>query len=625
MNKKGWSRERCERYIAGGIWGSEYESMVSPTVGDGHIPSTSKQISVKTKQPLFKMENVPIFQTGNWKGIEWTEQDLDEIVKNTNELIENKLHEPPVKLGHDEGQEISGMPAVGWVKKLKKIGNQIFADIVDIPKKVFEAIQKRAYRKVSAEIYTDFENPKTKQSIGKTLRAIALLGADVPEVKGLGDILTLYNQDINSCVITFEEKELKEAEQVMKNTKQFDETNLANRILTLAEVDNICKTCGDFLRSKRLKEVKYSTFVEMFALRKNPEMLEKIIMKLQDENGAPRCPEGFVWDEKQGKCVPENKTDEKSKESSEQKTKPEKNDKEKKLIEKYGDEKFKQLKELLGDDIYKLLEQEKTCLEGMKWDEAQQKCVPIEQEKENPIKKVVDKEPDDWTEDELNQLNTLFKKESTPEQLAEIEKFPDDKRPPKGWFDRCVRSVSNVTDTPEQLCGWVYYRWMTPERKSKIEATRQTEEEIKKLQEQLKKVKGEKIKQFIEQHKSLITPAIESEFKQLAETLESNKTIKFDEKETNMFDLLLDFIDKLYKQKLVLFDELVKQNEEKFIQDIKNKVVTKFTDDEKKGIEIRNIDTAIEIQRIAEEEGISYRDAYLKYGERMKNQKLGGE
>ena len=47
---------------------------------------------------------------------------------------------------------------------------------------------------------------------------------------------------------------------------------------------------------------------------------------------------------------------------------------------------------------------------------------------------------------------------------SNIEKV-EDRRPPKEWFDRCVRAVSNnkytnVTDS-EALCGWVWYHQRT--------------------------------------------------------------------------------------------------------------------------------------------------------------------
>ncbi len=40
-------------------------------------------------------------------------------------------------------------------------------------------------------------------------------------------------------------------------------------------------------------------------------------------------------------------------------------------------------------------------------------------------------------------------------------------RPPKAWFDRCVRENPEADD-PAALCGWIWYNWLTPSEKERI-------------------------------------------------------------------------------------------------------------------------------------------------------------
>jgi len=79
---------------------------------------------------------------------------------------------------------------------------------MDIPKKVFELIQNRAYRKVSAEI---FWNLKIGERLYKRmLGAIALLGAETPGVMNLSDILANYKLDLSSVVKVYADEENKD-------------------------------------------------------------------------------------------------------------------------------------------------------------------------------------------------------------------------------------------------------------------------------------------------------------------------------------------------------------------------------------------------------------------------------
>ncbi len=141
---------------------------------------------------LYKKEGVEIFSVGNWNGDDYTLDDLNAMV---NAFDETKAgSQPYLKLGHDPKQELlqkDGLPAAGWIDKLYVVGDKLKADFTDIPKKIYDLIQNKAYKKVSAEI---FWNLKSNGKVYKRmLAAVALLGADTPGVSNLSDILAMYS------------------------------------------------------------------------------------------------------------------------------------------------------------------------------------------------------------------------------------------------------------------------------------------------------------------------------------------------------------------------------------------------------------------------------------------------
>lgn len=144
-----------------------------------------------------KIQGVEIFSAGTWNEDVYTVDDLHEMVRAFNENSSGAR--PRMKLGHDPKQKVAkellksdGQPAVGWIEKLYVKGEKLVADFADIHEKVFSAIQKKAYRKVSSEI---FHNIKIgEKTYKKMLAAVALLGADTPGVLNLEDIMSSYSK-----------------------------------------------------------------------------------------------------------------------------------------------------------------------------------------------------------------------------------------------------------------------------------------------------------------------------------------------------------------------------------------------------------------------------------------------
>lgn len=150
-------------------------------------------------------KDVEIFSTGVWNNIRITQDDLHEMVKSFEETKDGIR--PFLKLGHDKNQKLlqkDGLPAAGWVESLRVKGDKLFADFNYIPKKIYDLLEQKAYRKVSSEVLF---NVKIGDKVyKKMLGAVALLGADHPGVMNLNDITALYTA--NEKMTSFESLEV---------------------------------------------------------------------------------------------------------------------------------------------------------------------------------------------------------------------------------------------------------------------------------------------------------------------------------------------------------------------------------------------------------------------------------
>lgn len=142
----------------------------------------------------YKQTGVEIFSVGNWNGDDYTIEDLNTMVAAFEETKQGA--QPFLKLGHDPKQKLiqaDGLPAAGWIERIYVRGNKLFADFTDIPKKVYDLIQAKAYKKVSSEIFWNIK--VGEKTYKRMLAAVALLGADTPGVMNLNDILAMYSNE----------------------------------------------------------------------------------------------------------------------------------------------------------------------------------------------------------------------------------------------------------------------------------------------------------------------------------------------------------------------------------------------------------------------------------------------
>lgn len=132
-----------------------------------------------------KLQGVEIFAVGVWNGMEFTQDDLQNIADNWAKL--SAVHKVPLKLGHNEDQPMTdGFPALGFATNVRVEDDKLVADFDHVPDIVNNAIKNRLYNSVSIEldIGVEYKGDKFKN----VLSGVALLGADLPAVNTLEDL-----------------------------------------------------------------------------------------------------------------------------------------------------------------------------------------------------------------------------------------------------------------------------------------------------------------------------------------------------------------------------------------------------------------------------------------------------
>ncbi|MGC9974730.1 MAG: hypothetical protein ABSC36_05000 [Gaiellaceae bacterium] len=105
---------------------------------------------------------------------------------------------PPAKIGHSREQRLAGvtdgeLPATGWLSNIRtsQDGARLLADVKRVPKKLGELIRAGAYRARSVEL-SKVTSQKTGKSYEWVVTGLAWLGARLPAVRTLDDVVTLY-------------------------------------------------------------------------------------------------------------------------------------------------------------------------------------------------------------------------------------------------------------------------------------------------------------------------------------------------------------------------------------------------------------------------------------------------
>ncbi len=133
-----------------------------------------------------------VFRSGNYgaKG-SYSEVDLQTIADD----YRSDLLEAPLTFDHAQ----TG-PAYGWVSRLKCEGDRLVAVMKGVPQAVRELVKAGHYKRRSVELFRSL--PQTGRPY---LRAVSLLGAATPEVKGLRDICFAANPDADCLQVSTHE------------------------------------------------------------------------------------------------------------------------------------------------------------------------------------------------------------------------------------------------------------------------------------------------------------------------------------------------------------------------------------------------------------------------------------
>ena len=147
------------------------------------------------------LRRVQLIRAGVWSGsggpTTFTPADLEDIVRSFAALGLKTGFRPHLKLGHSDSQKFfggrSGFPSLGEVVNVWLDGDVIYADIDNVPEALLDLIEKRRYTQLSIEIYPSYEYEGVKYR--NVLAAVALLGAELPAVKGLNDLAQALFKD----------------------------------------------------------------------------------------------------------------------------------------------------------------------------------------------------------------------------------------------------------------------------------------------------------------------------------------------------------------------------------------------------------------------------------------------
>jgi hypothetical protein len=149
-----------------------------------------------------ELENVPIFAAGTWTNSAgnkrtWTEDDLDEMVENAGKLADKVI--PFLRVDHTDSEthkRITGRFKIGDLTNVRRIGTQLVADIVKIPKKAYELMKAGIFGRPSAEIFPTFKDEASGTTFKNVLSGAAILSGKHPAVTTLDDIYDLFGMAI---------------------------------------------------------------------------------------------------------------------------------------------------------------------------------------------------------------------------------------------------------------------------------------------------------------------------------------------------------------------------------------------------------------------------------------------
>ncbi len=229
---------------------------------------------------LKEIKDVEIFASGTWNGDTYTEDDLDQIVDTFNKT-KDKL-KPFLKIGHSEKQSLLAkdeMPKAGLISNVRRIGSKLLADFIDVPRKIYEVIKRRAFDKISSELFIDMPIDGVKHPF--VLKAVALLGGETPAVHDLDSIIDLYGANAVPATyknnITTKEYEFKNTSYSFKGDHIMSDELLKK----IGQLEGKIKTYAE--ENAELQKETSKTEGESKEFKKENEEIKKLNETLKDE------------------------------------------------------------------------------------------------------------------------------------------------------------------------------------------------------------------------------------------------------------------------------------------------------------------------------------------------------
>lgn len=160
---------------------------------------------------LHSIFGAEIFATGIHNGDKYTEKDLDDMV----DAAPKVGFRPPLKAGHAEKP---GDPALGWVQNIRREGSKLLADFLDIPDEIYKVIKRHGWDTVSSEVFWNLD--RDGKVYRRVLKAVALLGIEIPAVPNLKPLRDVAFSGENATVKSYEYKPEKENPEMDKQIEE---------------------------------------------------------------------------------------------------------------------------------------------------------------------------------------------------------------------------------------------------------------------------------------------------------------------------------------------------------------------------------------------------------------------
>lgn len=131
----------------------------------------------------FLLKGIEAFRAGTWRGRAYTVENLEEMAANFKSLRDENLLEPPMKVDHSE----SARDQIGWIENLYVEGDSLLADVLFTEKDAIEKVKRGTWKKVSAEIYSNYKEEANGKNYGMVFRALSIVS--IPQLKSIKGIV----------------------------------------------------------------------------------------------------------------------------------------------------------------------------------------------------------------------------------------------------------------------------------------------------------------------------------------------------------------------------------------------------------------------------------------------------